>query len=167
LISAFAGVRKAYAASLIALEQLAAALILSIAVLVAADIGLRAAGWSPLVWTSALTEFGVAYATMAVAPRLAGTSGHIVIETATGFMPLRARRFADITALSVASLIAGAMALLSLHALADSVAHDELDVRSVTLPKWAYHLPIAMGFGLMAIEYLSQAMVRFRAKDST
>lgn len=136
------------------LARLAALAIGGVCLLVAWDVVARNAGLAPPESTVALTEYALLYVTMAVAPALVRRRGHVVIEVLHGRLPARLRRTLDRGILAfcaaVSLLVAGLAAALAVEA----AARGELDVRSLDVPRAFLFAPLALGFLLMATEFL-------------
>jgi len=124
--------------------------------LIAWDVVARNLGWQPPASTVALTEYGLLYFTMAAAPWLVRRRGHIVVEILYQQLPPGAKPLADRVITALCALICASVAVLAGLLTAEAVARGEIDVRSLDTPRWMLFAPLAVGFGLMAVEYLRQ-----------
>ena len=118
------------------------------------DVVLRNLGLHSIQALSALVEYSLLFTTMAVAPYLVRTHGHVAVQSFVEAMPPTLRvavsRFG--LALSVALL-----ALLSWRAAVIAVEVTQggsIDMRSINIPGWVLYMMLSVGFGLMAIEFL-------------
>lgn len=143
------------------IRGLAAVAALTIALMVVGivvDVVLRNLGMAPVQATSALIEYGLLFATMAGAPWLVRERGHVAIRALVGRLPPalggaidRAALFFCIAVLLVLSWRAIAVAL-------QAVARGAMDIRSIALPGWILPAMLAVGFALMATEFLRLAL---------
>lgn len=120
------------------------------------DVGLRTLGFSPLRATSGLSEYALVYATMLAAPQLMREHGHIAVDSLLSVLPARPRRALAVSGVLLAFLIAAILAWLAVSASIDMAAAGEVDIRSIAIPKWLLYAPLALGFGLWAIEAARQ-----------
>lgn len=122
------------------------------------DVGLRNAGMAPVQATSALIEYGLLFATMAGAPWLVRTRGHVAIRALVGRMPPAMSRAIDratlVFAIAVLTLLSWRAVLVALEA----VHRGATDIRSISLPGWILPAMLAAGFALMATEFLRLLM---------
>lgn len=137
-----------------ALAGFAGLLIAAMCGLIAWDVIARNAGLQPPASTLALTEYGLLYFTMAAAPWLVRRRGHIVVEIIYQRLPAPLRKVADRLVTALCALICCTVAVLAGLLTVEAAVRGEIDVRSLDTPRWALFAPLALGFGLMAIEYL-------------
>jgi TRAP-type C4-dicarboxylate transport system permease small subunit len=145
---------RAYDALIAGLVAAAAATMAAVAGLIVWDVVARNLGMRPPDSTVALTEYAMLYVTMAVAPALVRSRGHVVIEALHQRLPAGVRRPLDRAILAFCALVSLAVALLAALLAAEASGRGEIDVRSFDLPRAALFLPLVAGFGLMATEFL-------------
>jgi TRAP-type C4-dicarboxylate transport system permease small subunit len=131
-----------------------------IAAMIVVDVVLRNIGLRPPQAISALTEYALLYATMAAAPWLVRTGGHVTIQTLTERLPdglhANLRRIILITAV----LLCLVLSIAALGMAIESFNRGDVDVRSIDLPRWLLFAPLAFGFLLLAAEFLHMMVVR-------
>jgi TRAP-type C4-dicarboxylate transport system permease small subunit len=145
---------RAYDGLIRGLAGLAGALIGALCLLVAWDVVARNLGLQPPASTVALTEYALLYFTMAAAPYLVRQRGHIVVEVLYQRVHGAARRRLDRLVLSLCIVVCVMVAGLAAMLAAEAWARGEIDVRSLDTPRWLLFLPLAIGFSLMATEFL-------------
>jgi len=145
---------RLYDRLVLGLAVAAGAGILGATALIIVDVVLRNVGLRPVQATSAVVEYAMLFATMATAPWLVRTGGHVMIGAFTDMLPAGARRVLGQAVTLVAAL---ALALLAWRAGAvgfEMVAQGSVDMRSVNIPSWILYAMLAVGFALMATEFL-------------
>ncbi len=125
-----------------------------IAAMIVVDVTLRTFGMQPPQAISALTEYALLYATMAAAPWLVRTGGHVTIHSLTGRLPLGVQAMLRRAVLALATLLCVTLALAATYMAIESFGRGDVDVRSIDLPRWLLFLPLALGFLLLAAEFL-------------
>ncbi len=113
----------------------------------------RTFGWYYTPASFAFIEYGFIYIMMLGSPWLVRTRGHVFIELITGSVSPGTRR-----SLSRAIAVACTLACIFLTVFGGLVAwHDfvrnEIDVRTIDIPRWIVTASLPLGFGLMAIEF--------------
>lgn len=146
--------KRAYDGLINGLAGFAGLLIAAMCGLIAWDVIARNLGLQPPASTVALTEYGLLYFTMAAAPWLVRRRGHIVVEVLYQQVPDRLRGIADRVVTALCALICISVALLAALLTVEAATRGEIDVRSLDAPRWTLFAPLAVGFGLMAVEYL-------------
>lgn len=142
------------------LAALAGIIIAAACLLIAYDVVARNLGLQPPASTVALTEYAMLYFTMAAAPYLVRTKGHIVVEVVYQRLPQSTRRALDVVILLVCALVSIAIAALAGLLLVEAVANAEIEVRSLDTPRWLLFAPLVVGFALMAAEFLRLLLLR-------
>lgn len=122
--------------------------------LIAYDVLARNLGMQPPASTVALTEYALLYFTMAAAPYLVRTKGHIVVEVVYQRLPGSAQRRIDVAILIVCATVSLVIAVLAGLLLVEAVVNEEIEIRSLDAPRWILFVPLVIGFLLMAIEFL-------------
>nr|WP_246485696.1 TRAP transporter small permease [Aminobacter carboxidus] len=122
------------------------------------DVGARAAGVQPPIWTSAATEYAMLLLTMAISPYLVRHQGHVRIEILSRALPTAARALLHRGVSLVAFGVCMAVVVIAVRMGLDTHGRGELDIRSIELPRWVLFAAIATGFGLCAVEFLRQGL---------
>jgi len=149
---------KAYDRLIEGLAFLSGLIIAAVCLLIVYDVIARNLGLQPPASTVALTEYALLYFTMAAAPWLVRTRGHIVVEVLhsrlSGTAQSLANHFTLLVCLTVAVIISGLALLLMLEAL----QRGEVEIRSMEMPRALLFAPLTVGFALMATEFLRLAL---------
>ena len=122
--------------------------------LIAYDVIARNLGMQPPASTVALTEYALLYFTMAAAPYLVRSKGHIVVEVVYQRLPGSAQRRIDAAILVLCATVSLVIAGLAGLLLVEAVVNAEVEIRSLDAPRWILFVPLVIGFLLMAIEFL-------------
>lgn len=141
------------------LAGLAGIALFAIAAMIVVDVTMRALGLHPPQAISALTEYALLYVTMAAAPWLARSGGHVTIQTLTGRLPPNFETGLRRIILIAAVLLCLLLAFAAFGMVAESFGRGDLDVRSIDLPRWLLFLPLAIGFLLLAAEFFRLLIV--------
>lgn len=142
-----------YEAVLDALHVLAGVVILSIFVLIVADVFMRVVGIPPWTYISALVEYGLLWFTMLAAPWLARTKGHVFIDAITLLLPPRAQRFMAKIAYAVCICTTLVFSLYSFDLLIEAIRMGHIDTRGEDMPLWTLLLPMPFCFLMLSIEF--------------
>lgn len=146
--------KKLYDRLIVGLAILGAVSLAAITALIIVDVILRNTGFRPFQSTSALVEYVMLFATMSAAPWLVRENGHVAIGSFVAKLPEGAG-LAVGRAILIVSILA--LALLTWRSVAvgmEMIATRSVDMRSINIPAWVLYAMLAMGFGLMAIEFL-------------
>lgn len=130
------------------------------------DVAIRNAGYRSMIWTSAVVEYVLLFATMMAGPWLIRVGGHVAVTSFVAMMPDvlgraigRIVMIASIVLLGVLSWRAAVIGL-------DEAAFGAVDMRSINVPGWLAYALISAGMGLMAIETLRQLLAGAAGFDS-
>lgn len=145
---------RTYDRLIIGLAGLGAASLVFITLAIIIDVILRNTGFRPFQWTSAVVEYTLLFSTMAAAPWLVRTGGHVAIGSFVEAMPDSIRKLIGRLVLVLCIL---ALGLLSWRAAAvglQMVESNAVDMRSINIPSWLLYAMLSVGFGLMMLEFL-------------
>ncbi|WP_048646963.1 TRAP transporter small permease [Nitratireductor soli] len=145
---------RIYNRIILGLAALGAASLVFISVAIIIDVVLRNTGYRPFQSTSAIVEYVMLFSTMAAAPWLVRTNGHVAIYSFVGAMPDRARLLAGRIVLVLAILTLGLLCWRAAAVGLEMVQSRAVDMRSVNIPSWVLYAMLSGGFGLMALEFL-------------
>jgi C4-dicarboxylate transporter DctQ subunit len=141
------------------LAMLAGLLIAAVCLLIIYDVIARNLGWQPPASTVALTEYALLYFTMAAAPWLVRTRGHIVVEVLHQQLSGMALWVADKLILLICITVSVVICALATLLAIEGFSRGEVEIRSLEMPRWLLFAPLAVGFGLMAIEFMRIAII--------
>ena len=140
------------------LAMLSGLIIAAVCLLIIYDVVARNLGLQPPASTVAFTEYALLYFTMAAAPWLVRTRGHIVVEVLHTKLTGRARWLADKFILLICITVSVVICVLATILAVEGWTRGEVEVRSLEMPRWLLFTPLSFGFGLMAIEFLCIAL---------
>lgn len=145
---------RLYDRLIVGLAVTAALSLAAITIAIIVDVVLRNVGLRPFQWTSAVVEYVMLYATMAAAPWLVRTNGHVVIVSFVDALPKSIRlgvgRIVIVLCATVLGLLAWRAGVVGLQ----MVETRAVDMRSINIPSWVLYAMLSGGFGLMTIEFL-------------
>ena len=147
-------VSAAYSRLIHGLAVLGAAILACVLAGIVVDVSLRTAGFQPLQWYSALTEYSLLFATMLGGPWLVRIKGHVVVESLQLAMPPALRRASGKFAYALCIVLSLLFVWYGGEKAIDAWVSDELDIRSIDMPRWVLYASFPLGFGLMAVEFM-------------
>jgi C4-dicarboxylate transporter, DctQ subunit len=146
-------ISKAYNRLIIGLAILGGMMLALIFVGIVADVVIRTVGYNSIQWYSAIAEYCLLFSTMFGAPWLVRLKGHVVVESLTMVMPPMLRMIVA----KMVYLLCITLSLLFVYygwiEMTAAFAGNELDLRSIDMPKWLLFVPFPLGFSLVAIEF--------------
>ena len=140
------------------LAGLAGLMIAGVCLMIAWDVIARNLGMQPPASTVALTEYSLLYFTMAAAPWLVRTRGHIVVEVVHARLSGASKMLVDKLILGICLLASVTMCGLAALLMFESLQRGEIEIRSLEMPRALLFLPLVVGFGLMATEFMRLAL---------
>jgi TRAP-type C4-dicarboxylate transport system permease small subunit len=149
---------RAWAALLAALLTAAGVTFAVVTVVVAWDVIARNVGLEPPASTIAFTEYALLYACLAAGPALVRSRGHVTVDLLAGRLPVAFRPVLARLALGASAATALLIAVLAALLASEAVARGEVDVRSLDIPRAWLFAPMALGFLLMAGEFVRLAV---------
>ena len=145
---------RAYDRFIVALAALGGASLVFITLMIVVDVVLRNTGFRPFQSTSAVVEYVMMFSTMAAAPWLVRTGGHVAITSFVAMLPEGLRRAVGMLVLVISVVALGLLAWRSGAVGLQMMAQGSVDMRSINIPAWVLYAMLAVGFGLMAVEFL-------------
>ena len=142
-----------YDAVLDALHVLAGVVILTVFVLIVADVFMRVVGIPPWTYISALVEYGLLWFTMLAAPWLARNKGHVFIDAITLLLPPPIQRFVAKFSYAVCVCTTLVFSLFSFDMLIEAIEMGQIDTRGEDMPQWTLLLPMPFCFLMVSIEF--------------
>lgn len=147
-------VSKIYNGLIIGLAIVAGLMLAVILAGIVLDVTMRTLGYNALQWYSAIAEYCLLFSTMLAAPWLIRLKGHVVVESLYLAMPPKVRlimaKFAYLICIGLSMLFA----YYGFLEMVEAMGSQELDIRSIDMPKWILFVPFPLGFTLVAIEFL-------------
>ena len=149
---------RAYDALIGGLAMLAGLTVAAVCLLIVYDVVARNLGLQPPDSTVALTEYSLLYFTMAAAPWLVRIRGHIVVEVLHSRLSGQTRVLADRLILVICIVTSVLIATLATLLAVEAASRGEIEIRSLAMPREFLFAPLAIGFGLMACEFIRLAI---------
>lgn len=143
-----------YAALLRGLAALSAVVLAVVAVLVAADVVLRNLGQGSLPWIVEASEYALPLATFLCAPWLLHQNAHVRVEVLVAAVPARAAAALDRAGSLIGLAVCLALAWYGLLVILDSRSMGSLVIKTLVFPEWWLFVPLPVGAGLMAVEFV-------------
>jgi C4-dicarboxylate transporter DctQ subunit len=160
------GLKAGYDRLIDGLALLSGLLIAGVCLLIVYDVIARNLGLQPPASTVALTEYALLYFTMFAAPWLVRTRGHIVVEAVHTRLSGAARKIVDKLILSICLAVSVTIAVLAALLMVEAMQRGEAEIRSLEVPRALLFAPLAIGFSLMATEFLRLALLGEAVTDA-
>ncbi|MEC9375634.1 MAG: TRAP transporter small permease subunit [Pseudomonadota bacterium] len=145
---------KLYSQLIEGLAKLAGLILAGTCLLIVWDVMARNLGLQPPSSTVALTEYALLYFTMAAAPSLVRSRGHIVVELLHGRLNNKIRGKTDKFILIICLIVSTLVCFLAIVLMIEALQRGEIEIRSLNISRAFLFLALAIGFGLMATEFL-------------
>ncbi|MFV0491527.1 MAG: TRAP transporter small permease [Pseudorhodobacter sp.] len=136
------------------LAAVAKCLIGLLIVLVVSDVLVRNMGMRALTWAISASEYCLLYLTFLAMPWLVRNKGHVFVIFLRGFFGPRGKIILEkLVYLSCISLCLY-LGYIAISSFFLAVERGTFETRTFDMPKWAVFLPMMLGFGLSALEWL-------------
>jgi C4-dicarboxylate transporter DctQ subunit len=145
---------RLYTGLIESLATLAGLMVAGVCLLIVYDVIARNLGLQPPDSTVAITEYALLYFTMAAAPWLVRTRGHIVVEALHSRLKGQTRITVDWLILMICFFTSALIACLAAILAYEAWSRGEFEIRSLAMPRALLFAPLTIGFGLMATEFL-------------
>ena len=99
-------------------------------------------------------EYGLLYITMAGAPWLVREKGHVYIELLTAAVPDEVRPHLSRVVVLLVTVICLIITYYGIEVTIRAFVRDEMDMRSLDMPRWMLMISMPICFGLMSIHFL-------------
>jgi len=99
-------------------------------------------------------EYGLLYITMAGAPWLAREKGHVYIELLTAAVPEYIRPALSRAVVGLVVAICLIITYYGIEVTIRAFVRDEMDMRSLDMPRWMLMISMPICFGLMSLQFL-------------
>ncbi len=118
------------------------------------DVTIRELGFQSVVGRTAFAEWSLLYIATLGSPYLVRTSGHVFVDALLKTFPRPVRwvieKLVYLLCIAICLYLAWYAGLIGYEGW---LAND-YEIRSFDMPRWLIHLPIMVGFVLMAVEFL-------------
>ena len=99
-------------------------------------------------------EYGLLYITMAGAPWLVREKGHVYIEILTAAVSEQVRPILSRAVVGLVILICVIITFYGIEVTIRAFVRDEMDMRSLDMPRWMLMISMPICFGLMSLQFL-------------
>ena len=99
-------------------------------------------------------EYGLLYITMAGAPWLVREKGHVYIEILTAAVSEQVRPILSRVVVGLVILICVIITYYGIEVTIRAFVRDEMDMRSLDMPRWMLMISMPICFGLMSLQFL-------------
>ncbi len=99
-------------------------------------------------------EYGLLYITMAGAPWLVRKKGHVYIEILTAAVSEQVRPILSRAVVGLVILICVIITYYGIEVTIRAFVRDEMDMRSLDMPRWMLMISMPICFGLMSLQFL-------------
>ncbi|MGE5147182.1 MAG: TRAP transporter small permease [Candidatus Eiseniibacteriota bacterium] len=144
---------SAYNFLILALAVVAGAAIGLAFVLIVVDVSLRATGFMPPAFTSAVVEYVLLYFTLFCAPYLLRKKGHVYVDALIATLPPRARRVVEKIAFTICVATSLVFAFIGFRLFFEAIQSGAIEERSIDVAAWISYLPVGPVFVILAIEF--------------
>jgi TRAP-type C4-dicarboxylate transport system permease small subunit len=134
------------------------------------DVTLRNIGLQPPRWTIPVTEVMLLYLGVLGAPYLVRTKGHILVEALIENVPDRLHVVMARIVYLVCAGLCITLAWYGWRLTLDAWLTNDIDYRSIDLPRWLMYGALPLGLGLSALEFVryllgNDTLYRVAAQD--
>lgn len=147
-------IARVYDRLILGLAVLAGLMVAGVFLLIVVDVSMRTAGLRPPLFSSAVSEYALLYITMCAAPWLVRERGHIRIDSFVGYLPAGLRRLLERAIVVLCIALCLVAVFYSTRFAIQFWQRGTLDIRSIEIPRTYLFLPMILGFGLSAVEFL-------------
>lgn len=99
-------------------------------------------------------EYGLLYITMAGAPWLVRERGHVYIELLTAAVSERVRPVFSRLVVALVVIICAVITWYGIEVTLKAFMRDEIDMRSLDMPRWMLMVSMPICFALMSLQFL-------------
>ncbi|MCC6611050.1 MAG: TRAP transporter small permease [Burkholderiales bacterium] len=145
---------RAYRLVLEAGAVIAALILGAMALAVTVDVLARNLGLGTVPWVMEVSEYCLPLATFLVAPWLLHRNEHVRLDMLLRGLPPAAARALDLTANLVGLAISVVLVVYGIRTVLDSARQGSMVIKTVVFPEWWLYSPVAVCFGLLAIEFV-------------
>jgi len=147
-------VARTYNVVLFALAAIAGAMLALMFLSIIFDVTVRQLGFQPPEWAVPLSEYLLLYSTLLASPWLLREKGHVFVDLLIARLRGSPRRWLERTIYVVCAVACMIVAFVAAQAAFTEFTAGTMDVRAILVPKWMLFAPLAIGFPMMAIEFL-------------
>ena len=136
------------------LALLSGAIIAGIFIAIVYDVTIRTLGLRTPLWTMALAEYGLLYATLLGSPWVLRRKSHVFITIITGRLSGMPKIIVERGGYIAGVAVCVFLAYVSLTVAISEFERGIVDIRSFRTPFWIVTAPMPLSFTLLAIQFL-------------
>ncbi|MEZ5729849.1 MAG: TRAP transporter small permease [Burkholderiaceae bacterium] len=144
---------RAYARLLRLMAGAAGTLMVVMMTSIVVDVVLRNLGTQSSAHLFTFNEYFLFLIPLLGAPLLVRERGHIYVEVLLMSLPTRAREAMNRVLLVASMLTCAALAWFSTDMLISDIAHNQMDSRSLDMPRWILTMFLPLSFTMMSVEF--------------
>ena len=134
--------------------SLAKLLIGAVILLVVADVVARNLGLKAMTWAISASEYSLLYITFLAMPWLVRIKGHVFVVFLRALFPPAIQRLLEKLVYLTCIALCLYLGWVAWSSMMIAWHKGSFESRTFDMPKWAIYLPICVGFGLSALEWL-------------
>lgn len=129
-------------------------LIGAVILLVVADVVARNMGLKAMTWAISASEYSLLYITFLAMPWLVRIKGHVFVVFLRALFPPAVQRLLEKLVYLICIALCLYLGWVAWASMITALEKGSFESRTFDMPKWAIFLPICLGFGLSALEWL-------------
>ena len=129
-------------------------LIGAVILMVVADVAVRNLGLKALTWGISASEYSLLYITFLAMPWLVRNKGHVFVVFLRALFPPAVQRLLEKLVYLTCIALCLYLGWVAWSSMMIAWHKGSFESRTFDMPKWAIYLPICVGFGLSALEWL-------------
>lgn len=122
--------------------------------LVVADVVARNLGLKAMTWAISASEYSLLYITFLSMPWLVRNKGHVFVVFLRALFPPAVQRLLEKLVYLICLALCLYLGWVAWSSMMAAIDKGSFESRTFDMPKWAILLPICVGFGLSALEWL-------------
>jgi len=145
-----------------ALGVVGAGILVSMLLLISANVLMRYVFNSPIPWADQMATYGLVYVTFIGAPRVLARRGHVAVDILHASLPARQQRLLRVAIDVVGMVYCLLFLLLASKELSGLVVRGAEFSDAVTVPQWIVYAVIPVGAGLLCLQFLANFLADLR-----
>ncbi len=145
-----------------ALGVVGAGILVSMLLLISANVLMRYAFNSPIPWADQMATYGLVYVTFIGAPRVLARRGHVAVDILHASLRPRRQMLLRVGIDVVGMVYCLLFFLLASKELSGLVVRGVVFSDAVTVPQWMVYAVIPVGAGLLCLQFLANFLADLR-----
>ncbi len=142
----------------IALAWLAAVLFAASGVMLSFEVVARYFFTRPTIWAAELSQLCLIWGSLVGMPWVLAARRHIRITAVTSILSLRTARVCELVTLLIVAVFSAAVMIEGWHIFADSFRRGRTTGSLLDLPAWVAELAVPVGFALLLVQAMIEAV---------